>query len=417
MNRPTHTSGPSDGLNLVAEYRPGRVSVIIPTYNYGKFILGAINSVLRQSVLDLEVIIVDDGSTDETSNILDPYRNRINYIFQKNAGLSAARNTGIANSTGEFIQFLDADDMLSPNSLGLQLRYLDRHPEVHIAVCRNRLFKETTPDGRPIPFGSWKLFRGHLDVHLCYFNVAPPHAFLSRREAVIETGWFDKQLKACEDYDLWLRAAVRGYIPHYNPAGLVYYRRHPKSMSANRMNQHLHDAILHQRLSSLLDEHPKYPVGRRLEGLLAFSSGALVTAARLHGHQLEGTEGLLELASQRTEEAKEIALAEKSDWNILMMLYCLRMLSSLGRACFSDSTAVRNIRDNLEAILAGVKAPKSDIGRLVGTSLSVLLESEKYLCERWELAKLSLKYFSNRFFPFTRCLTISRHVGEQSVSR
>jgi|LGOV01.1.fsa_nt_gb glycosyltransferase involved in cell wall biosynthesis len=393
------------------------VSVIIPTYNYGNFIQSAINSALRQRVSDLEVIVVDDGSTDRTAEILCPYRNRTKYIYQKNQGLSAARNTGIANSSGKLIQFLDADDMLGPNSLGLQCQHLDRHPEVHIAVCRNRLFEGTTPDGRPVPFGSWKLFRENLDLHLCYFNIAPPHAFLSRREAIIETGWFDTQLRACEDYDFWLRAAVRGFVPVYNPSGLVYYRRHQKSMSANLLNQHFHDSILHRRLSALLDQHPEYPVGRRLEGLMAFSSGALITAARLHGHQLKGTQDLLELVLKRTQEAREIALSEKSDWNILMKLYCLRIFSLLERTCFRDSTTVRTIHDNLDAILAGVKAPKSDIGILCDACLSALSESERYFWERWELRRLSFKYFTTRFLAFGKSLVAQGHADEQSMSR
>ena len=91
-------------------YLPGRISVIIPTYNYAHFLIDAVQSVLSQPVTDLEVIVVDDGSTDDTVVVLNLFKSRINYIHQDNCGLSAARNTGIAASTGEYIEFLDADD-------------------------------------------------------------------------------------------------------------------------------------------------------------------------------------------------------------------------------------------------------------------------------------------------------------------
>jgi glycosyltransferase involved in cell wall biosynthesis len=398
MNRSSGTPELTLGSNLDTKFVPGRVSVIIPTYNYGQFILCTIDSVLRQTVSDVEVVVVDDGSTDGTSELLQSYSNSIQYIYQENAGLSAARNTGMASSTGEFIQFLDADDMLGPSSLEFQLGYLKKHPEVQISVCRNRRFQRTTGDCHPIPSGSWNTYRDNLDLHLCFFNIAPPHAFLSRRTAVAQTGWFDTGLRACEDYDFWIRAAVRGFIPHYNPVGFVYYRDHSKSMSANRLNQYLHDAILHQRLSLLLDEHPEYPSGKRLEGLLAFSSAALITAARLRGHQSEGTKGLLELACRRTEEAKRIAVEEKNDWNILIKLYCLRILHILQRARFGDCTGERLIYDNLFAILSAVNAPLSKISLVTDAFLSSLLGSWEYYGERRQLRRLTVNYLRSHIF-------------------
>jgi GT2 family glycosyltransferase len=375
-----------------------RVSVIIPTYNYGIFIRDALNSVLRQGISDLEIIVVDDGSTDGTADILGPFEARIKYVYQKNAGLSAARNTGIANSTGEFIQFLDADDILGPNALASQLRYLERHPKAHITVCRNRLFEETTPDGHPVFFGSWKLSHGNLDLHLCHLNIAPPHAFLSRREAIVETGWFDTQLMACEDYDFWLRAAVKGFVPHYNPFGVVYYRRHKESMSANLPTQYFFDHIIQKRLFELLDEDPQFPVGRRLEGLMAFSSGALLTASRLHRHHPEGARALMELALERIQDAREIASAERSAWNILTKLYCFKTLAFLFLPCFRHSSAAAAIRDNVTEILATVKAPHSKIGILAEILISASSGPREYLWERRQIRSLPLAYFRNRFF-------------------
>lgn len=376
-------------MDFLGNYVPGRVSVIIPTLNYGHFLLHAIESVLSQTVKDLEIVVVDDGSTDRTFELVRPYENTIKYIYQENKGLSAARNTGIANSTGEFIQFLDADDMLGPNSLGLQLRYFERHPEVHIAVCRNNLFEETTPDGHPVIFGSWRLFQRHLDLHLCHFNIAPPHAYLCRRRAIIETGWFDTRLKACEDYDFWLRAAVRGFIPHYNPEGLVYYRRHKESMSANLVNQHLHDAILHKRLSELLDQYPKYPEGRRVGGLLAFSSGALVTAARLHSHEPRGTQNLMELALKRVEDARKAAFSQNNSWTIPMRLYCCRIGSCLSAPCFKGSSTAHSIRQTLVQIQGALKAPMTTIASMIDAVTLALTGSRSFFGEIREILQFS----------------------------
>ena len=164
------------------------VSVIIPSYNYAEYLSTTLNSVLAQRLEDIEVVLVDDGSTDATADVLKSYRDRIDYIYQEKAGLSAARNTGINNSTGEFILFLDADDILGPGSIASQVKYLQRNPSAFVAVCENKLFREKDNNGQPKPFGSWPLYRKNLTVHLCYFNIAPPHAFLFRRQAIVETG-------------------------------------------------------------------------------------------------------------------------------------------------------------------------------------------------------------------------------------
>ena len=386
-----------DSLNTFVQ---GRVSVIIPTYNYRQFVLDAIESALSQSVSDLEIIVVDDGSTDDTSNVIGPYKNRIKYIYQKNAGLSEARNTGIANSTGEFMQFLDADDILGKDSIHYQLKCFKHNPDVHMAICRNKLFEKIGPDGKPVPFDSWNLFKGNLDLHLYYLNIAPPHAFLFRREAILETGWFDPQLKACEDYDFWLRALMKGFIPCYNPSGLVYYRRHSKSMSANLFNQYLHDAILHKRLSKLIDEYPDYPQGRRLEGILAFSSGAILTASRLYSQQPEDFRKLMELALLRIEDAKKIAASKANHlgWNMFTKLFYLRIVNSLALPCFRSLNSVSAFHDNLKNILFSLQAPNSKTGIMTDVLVSTLGVSSQLIWERWELRRLVYGFFKISFW-------------------
>ena len=380
------------------DHSGNRVSVVIPTYNYSHFILDAVKSALAQDVHDVQIIVVDDGSTDNTSDIIKPYTDRIKYIYQENAGLSAARNTGVRNSTGEFILFLDADDVLGPNSIASQVSFFERNPGAAVVVCENRLFEETDDHGSPKESGTWELYRKNLAVHLCYFNIAPPHAFLFRRQAIIKTGWFDDQLTACEDYDLWIRAAVKGFIPHYNPSGVVYYRRHPKSMSADLVNQHLHDAILHNRLARLLDQYPDFPNGNRVEGLLAFSAGAILTSSRLLGHSLTGASELMQLALKHIEEVKKLVKSQKSGWNVLTKLFYFRICEFLSYPCFRDFSETKVIHENLWQILLTLNAPKSKIGLLIDGVKSRVTGPSELLLERRELAGLVWQYTRNSIF-------------------
>ena len=378
-----------------------RVSVIITTYNYAEYVLIAIKSALDQKIKDLEVIVVDDGSTDNTEKILRPYKDRIKYLFQENSGLSAARNTGIKNSTGEFILFLDADDIIGPGVIASHLNYLKRNPDIYITVCEKRVFDHTTAEGYPVPISDrWKLFHENLGVHLCYFNIAPPHAFFSKRKAIIQTGWFDSQLKACEDYDFLLRAAVKGFLPHYNPIGCVYYRRHSESMSANLSNQYLHDAIIHKRLSELFDQYPEFPFGQRLEGLLAFSSGVLLTVSRLYDLHIEDGHELKDLAMKQIDAAKEIARIDKTKWNILTKLFYFRMLSFLNHPCFRESEFKASVTQSLHEILLALNASTSKPHLVADALKSALTGSPRAIWERRELARRSLKYLRDSAFDF-----------------
>ncbi len=106
------------------------ISAVIPTYNYGHFVTAAVRNVLAQTYRNLEVIVVDDGSKDNTRERLAPYLDRIRYVYQENQGPSAARNTGIRSATGEWVALLDSDDLWHPRKLELQVKYLQAHPEV-----------------------------------------------------------------------------------------------------------------------------------------------------------------------------------------------------------------------------------------------------------------------------------------------
>lgn len=283
-----------------------RISVIIPTFNYARFLPSAIRSVLAQDVA-CEVLVVDDGSTDDTRAALEAFAGRITVRHQENKGLPAARNAGIARAKGSWLVFLDADDVLCPGVLSSQLRCLRAAPGKAMAVCRSIFFErldEPDGSGAPVPSGEWRLFRHDLDAHLCHFNIAPPHAFMVHRADVEKAGGFDPELRACEDHDLWFRLALAGSLPLANPEGLVAYRRHAGSMSRDLERQRAHDALLHHRIAdALLREDPRRVPG----GLLACLTGCLWTHGRLQDSRPDLAEDLLGRIGEIRERLAEFA--------------------------------------------------------------------------------------------------------------
>jgi len=183
-----------------------QVSVIIPTYNRAWIIEEAIDSVLAQDYTEFELIVVDDGSTDHTSDVLDSYRNVIKVFPQKNKGVSAARNRGIAEASGKFIAFLDSDDLWLPQKLTVQIEFFDQTPDALICQTdeiwiRNGL--RVNPKKRhKKPSGM--IFKPSLK--LCLVS---PSATMIHRGLFDRVGGFDETLPACEDYDLWLRISCR----------------------------------------------------------------------------------------------------------------------------------------------------------------------------------------------------------------
>ena len=183
-----------------------QVSVIIPTYNRAWVIKEAIDSVLTQDYTEFELIVVDDGSTDQTFDVLESYRNDIKVLSQKNKGVSAARNRGIAEASGNFIAFLDSDDLWLSQKLSVQIDFFNQTPDALICQTeevwiRNGL--RVNPKKRhKKPSGM--IFKPSL--RLCLVS---PSAVMIRRHLLDRVGRFDETLPACEDYDLWLRISCR----------------------------------------------------------------------------------------------------------------------------------------------------------------------------------------------------------------
>lgn len=257
------------------------ISVIIPCYNYGRFLSEAVNSVLCQQKdgLPVEVIVVDDGSTDDTPAVAQGLGSSICYIHQENQGLSAARNAGMRAAQGNFLVFLDADDLLTANTLNSHLNNFAAHPEADASVCLSlQVFPKE--DGRTANY-LWPLKCAHLDMHLCHSNISPVHTVMLRSRAAREVGFFAPGLKACEDQDYWLRCAALGKRFMSNTDGMVIYRQHGQSMTSQRPRQLAHDGALRFKISTLLESRPDFPRAGKFYGWLAHAAGTICSAFNL----------------------------------------------------------------------------------------------------------------------------------------
>ncbi|MCI0559279.1 MAG: glycosyltransferase [Nitrososphaera sp.] len=217
------------------------VAVIIPTYNCARYLPKAVESVFMQSYRLFTLIVVDDGSTDDTRTVLSPYRDKISYIYQNNSGPSKARNTGILASESRFIAFLDADDVWLPNKLERQVDLLTTNSGLAMVSCDLVLFD----DKRTYEETFWQMCGCYEDVKreqkqiknafrkLMYHNFIYPSTALVKRECFTEVGLFDESFRGAvaEDKDMWLRIASR-YNVGCVPDALVRRRMHEYSASA-----------------------------------------------------------------------------------------------------------------------------------------------------------------------------------------
>lgn len=210
------------------------VSVVIPNYNHAQYISDAIHSVLNQTFRDFEIIVVDDGSTDDSRETVATFGDQVQYIWQKNSGLSAARNTGIRRARGEFIGVLDADDMYEPDFLSVLVPRLQADREAGAVYCGYRFVDASNAplpqaEAREVPPD--RLFQALVDG-----NFLVPESILVRKRCYDEAGLFDVAFRACEDVDMWLRISKR-----YKVLGvtniLTRHRILPHSMSTDPSRQ------------------------------------------------------------------------------------------------------------------------------------------------------------------------------------
>jgi len=206
-----------------------KVSVIITCYNHASFLDEAIQSVLEQSFEQYEIIVVDDGSTDQSAEIAARH-SEVKLIRQDNLVLAAARNSGIEASTGEYLVFVDADDRLLVHALETGADRLDAHRECAFAYGRYRLI---TADGKPIPWVPRQSIQGEPYLRLLRSNYIGMHAVVMYRRTIFEeVGGFNTSLAACEDYEMYLRITRNHSIYCHNQI-IADYRQHDTNMSLN----------------------------------------------------------------------------------------------------------------------------------------------------------------------------------------
>lgn len=205
-------------------------SVVVPAWNAERFLGEAITSVLAQSLPPLEIVVVDDGSTDTTKAVAEGFGGRVCVLSGPNAGPSAARNRGVREARGSWIAFLDADDVWAPGYLAAADEYLAANPGVGLLCFGLRIFE----DGRPTPHVILKKTPGlaFTTVGLLEGDVGRIIGPLVSRDVFLAAGGFDETLRANEDCHLWLRLS-RVTALHQDPRVLLLYRRHGGNAGGN----------------------------------------------------------------------------------------------------------------------------------------------------------------------------------------
>lgn len=228
-----------------------KVSVIIPTYNRLPMVQEAVESVLAQDFEDFELIVVDDGSTDGTAEVIRKYGGRVRLIeHAHNRGVSAARNTGILHSRGKYIAFLDSDDLWVKGKLRIQVNFLDENPQFLLCYTDEiwiRKGKRVNPMKKHSKYSGW-IFEKCLP--LCIIS---PSSAMMRRSLFQKVGLFDEALPVCEDYDFWLRVSVRFPIFFINKKLIIKRGGHPDQLSHRSWGNDRYRVIA---LEKLLSEYP-----------------------------------------------------------------------------------------------------------------------------------------------------------------
>ena len=231
-----------------------QVSIIIPTYNCARYLGRAIDSAISRTYKDYEIVVVDDGSTDDTKDVAMQYGRKVTYLYQQNQGLSAARNYAVSKASGELFAYLDADDMWYPEKLGKQVAFLDAHQEcgmVHSEmsiineqdeILHVRFYEETK---RSVPQGycvQQLLMRCHIQ----------PLTVVERRDTFECVGGFDERLPIAQDYLHWIMIAAEGQALGYLAEPLGKYRWRTGSLIGNHPRLledyvRIFDILLHEK--------------------------------------------------------------------------------------------------------------------------------------------------------------------------
>jgi len=253
------------------------VSIIIPAYNYGRFILETLESVRSQTFTDFECLVIDNGSTDNTKDVIAEILTdkRFKYFYQENKGVSAARNRGLREAKGKYIQFLDADDLIQDQKLEQSVNFMESNPSTHLVYSDMRYFKDgnskelfmnyncNREDQRP-----WMKYVSGSGKEMMELFLKGNNMVISspvfRAELTGEIGYMDESIGHNEDWDFWLRMTLAGKEFHFlnAPGSMTLIRIHKSSASLNVFKMQVggllvlmknSEAIVKSGLKSLLD--------------------------------------------------------------------------------------------------------------------------------------------------------------------
>lgn len=204
-----------------------KISVVIPTYNRYEFLKRALESVYAQTYTPKEVIVIDDGSTDNTPSIQEDFP-KIKYIYQKNSGVSSARNLGIKNSTCEWVAFLDSDDEWDLDKLKFQYEFHKNNPKILMSYTDEKWIRDGVKVKIPKKF---RKHGGNIFNECLSHCIIAPSATLIHKYLLEDIGKFDESLEVCEDYDLWLRIALNNDIGLIDKKLITKYAGHEDQLS------------------------------------------------------------------------------------------------------------------------------------------------------------------------------------------
>ena len=205
------------------------ISCIVPVYNGEKYLVEALDSISQQTYRQVEMIVVDDGSTDETAAVVKQYGAEVRYLYQHNAGPAAARNRGLSAANGEFVAFLDADDLWHPEKLTIQMARFESRPELDYCVAHAQNF--------------WSAEVSEEETEWRNHRIAKPlpaystPTLLARRELFERVGYFDPALAHGDSTEWFLRARERGAVSELLPNVLLHRRLHKDNRSRLRASQ------------------------------------------------------------------------------------------------------------------------------------------------------------------------------------
>jgi glycosyltransferase involved in cell wall biosynthesis len=302
------------------------ISVVIPAYNAGGLIAECLKSVLAQSYQDFEIILVNDGSpdTDLLERALAPYQQRIRYIRQDNRGPSGARNQGILQAEGEYIAFLDSDDVWLPQHLSEQIAMLRKDPSLDLVYSDSMLVREgrqvgnafgLEPQHPPVSFEK-------ILTEECTVGTS---STLAKRQALIDAGLFDEQFRCCEDFDLWLRMSFRGAKISYQSSVHLLHRLAPESLSGNRYVMKRARIEVYKKTVNCL----RVSTAQRtlIESLIQQNEAECQTdLAKRHLHDRDYSKAL---------EAAKLASLTKENWKMRATVLGLKNVPGIFRYCHS----------------------------------------------------------------------------------